>query len=1680
MAAPPLGKCMVLPLFLLLVYVGYGFRIRDIGQAGSIEHGECPLGSGKCPGETGGQVTFNSLKKRIESVGGTRGRIVSGSARQPPVEVEDGGEEERVSEQGKSRSRILSKMAESEGRDSAQREDDDSEDEKDGIVEENGSDETEEVTIDDDTEDDDKGNESEEVLKNQETVKREIKWSFHEVRKGEEPSNKENDHDKATAIHKHIDGNTVSTKSEEELKNDDKEESEESEDRDESPKDEDDTDEASVEEKKKEEKPVRKLEKVRLADKAKVKPTEAPVVRSVEEETEKQEPAKMVDTPRNVIVKPKIEKEKPKPIKPTPPKVEEKKIKVPKPAPTEDKKIKEQEVVVESNKEKEKPVKESAPEKLEEKPITKKKSKLEGEAQEKEKKKSKEKPKESEKVNPAKEKGKSKEKLEDEPKDKTEAKIQKAEVTVNKESEPNKKKPDQSKKYQEGSISLIELNEMILHVPNFVPNFAAVEDPVCQQHGKIFLRQLRGRKLWALQMLDSGGKIPSGLLRGNVNQFGDFDQCLGISSKIRLDNKQTLRIQGKYCLAAVDIQATIPETKVPVHLMQSRGFLRGSLKDSGHFVPRFTTINWALCVPSACSAADTRSAIEAGLSHLNETSGVKFVVDVNPDMCYIQEKSQSYSKETIGVLYFYAMIVCLVLIATVRDYIVVSEKASYSERIIMAFSLRRTLKSLMKPISPHSGDISCIHGIRALATIALYVGHKMIPTVGMPYTNRIVLTEIANNPVSSLLRVSLVYTDSFLLLSGVLTAFHMARESTKRGEIRWFCRFIARIIRLTPSLVVVIFWYAYVMEHTGSGPQWNNIITPNADLCKKNSWTNFFYIQNFFPFEEMCATHTHQLALDMQLSLLSPGLVFFLLVKPIIGILLIFFFLQVSATLRYFATANNNLSLVIFHGMTAKHLYKTANLTYAVSLHRATPYLFGISLGVLLQYTGKNIKIYKIFVIFGWITTALLAAWSLFSPWKMARRDYVYNVEEAAHYAVIGPVSWALGVCWVIFACFTDHGSFINKFLSNYWLVLFSRISYSVYLTQFAVFFYNVATTRYSSEFHVLKVVDPFEILTVISISVILTLFLDIPTQEIKKVLMESTDVSQSSKSQSPLEPKTLKPGSRKPSKTPEPQEYEENASWKMGQIEADYSEEEDSHWIRSRKPNGKQRVFIRRNSRDDDGYRPWGMKREETLDRRRSSSIQRTLHIDPDTRVREPTPSRHAEDTRRERRSSSRAPDPSMKISHRPEDRRSPRRDRSTSRLSDLGFYREPESPVPPRPPKPEIRGRSPRLRRTPVRLISSGSEEEPKKLRGKSPRRPVERPKVSDEEDWEQELRIRRQKFKERMASTERQELKTERDESTDVSRRSSAEGKIALLQGPTGTRVMDAWTVSKGPRVSVASSQEPTDTEEESRYIRDFEDEPIPERRGSLDSLEKAEIDFSFRSDVKTKTLMDLRQISVEDEGCEQRGEVVGEMTPVATGKLFKRESIIKSQASEEDPEYLLPERPKLVEQEQEHPFKKAWQMQKSRSEEDGPSAFVFKEVRPQPEAEQGGNEDSKSANDSEGHKSTCAGPTEQTFHLIVEDVDSGHWQRSGRSEGSRSSVTGSSVTGSSEDIEMEIGEEEVESSRQSRNEPEDYSRVSTRSNGTESLQLDWPSEDDQFERYRRQRREFEAWEQENEGT
>lgn len=57
-------------------------------------------------------------------------------------------------------------------------------------------------------------------------------------------------------------------------------------------------------------------------------------------------------------------------------------------------------------------------------------------------------------------------------------------------------------------------------------------------------------------MFDASAKISSGLLNGNINSFGDFDECLNV--------KSSGDVGSQYCMAYVDID--VPDEMV--HLKQ--------------------------------------------------------------------------------------------------------------------------------------------------------------------------------------------------------------------------------------------------------------------------------------------------------------------------------------------------------------------------------------------------------------------------------------------------------------------------------------------------------------------------------------------------------------------------------------------------------------------------------------------------------------------------------------------------------------------------------------------------------------------------------------------------------------------------------------------------------------------------------------------------------------------------------------------------------------------------------------------------------------------------------------------------------------------------------------------------------------------------------------------------------
>jgi peptidoglycan/LPS O-acetylase OafA/YrhL len=145
-----------------------------------------------------------------------------------------------------------------------------------------------------------------------------------------------------------------------------------------------------------------------------------------------------------------------------------------------------------------------------------------------------------------------------------------------------------------------------------------------------------------------------------------------------------------------------------------------------------------------------------------------------------------------------------------------------------------------------SGDIKTAHSIRLFNAIMLLVSHKCMALYFNPYVNRTEMSELLGKPYSVLARAASLYTDPFLCLSGMLTAYSLFGKLKKTGRFNIFKEYIGRYIRIMPSLAFLIAFCTFILPLIGSGPQWNLVVSHHSDICKQYWWRNLLFIHNWF------------------------------------------------------------------------------------------------------------------------------------------------------------------------------------------------------------------------------------------------------------------------------------------------------------------------------------------------------------------------------------------------------------------------------------------------------------------------------------------------------------------------------------------------------------------------------------------------------------------------------------------------------------------------------------------------------------------------------------------------------------------------------------------------------------------------------------------------------------------
>lgn len=599
-------------------------------------------------------------------------------------------------------------------------------------------------------------------------------------------------------------------------------------------------------------------------------------------------------------------------------------------------------------------------------------------------------------------------------------------------------------------------------------------------------KDLDQNNLNALKIFDATGKLPSGLLSGNVNQFGDFNECLSVE-------------EAKYCLAEIDFNNiwAVPYEQYK-SFIHSHMAIRETFTDPKHRVPGFTLVRWGFCIPRECSSKDLENSIK-------ESTGA--AVHINPTMC--QTSSEKSSTEwTMGKKISICLFLILVLFSTVASVCSLLGYENYSKmaRIINCFDVFTNWNSLTS-VTEDEKDVKSIHGIRALSALGLLMSHKTMALFYNPYMNRSQMTENLGMPWSVIGRTAILFTDCFMLISGFLNANSLINDIKKGKSMNFSKKILTRIFRITPNLFAVILFCTYVLPTLGSGPLWPMVIDQHSYLCKKYMWRNLIYIHNYFPFQDMCLTHTHQIGIDMQLFVVTPLIVLILYKYKKFGLYVTGGLALASTALRLWATLNYNLSHVVHFGITVSRMFDTANYSYIIPTHRATIYLMGVYLAYYLKSNPVTI-LPKTKSIIACCISFIIGLGTWLGPLHMSVKNYEYNRWDAAIYGTLSPITWGAAVAWAIFATQNGFGGIYDILKWNKFKY-FTKISYSVYLVQFPVFFYNVGVTKHVDEFNPYHMLQIPETLAIILISIALTLFVEIPFINLKNVLINDVQIKQ-------------------------------------------------------------------------------------------------------------------------------------------------------------------------------------------------------------------------------------------------------------------------------------------------------------------------------------------------------------------------------------------------------------------------------------------------------------------------------------------------------------------------------------------------------------------------------------------
>ena len=556
---------------------------------------------------------------------------------------------------------------------------------------------------------------------------------------------------------------------------------------------------------------------------------------------------------------------------------------------------------------------------------------------------------------------------------------------------------------------------------------------------------------------------------------------------------------------------------------------------------------YGACIPSTCE--DDRAALISYWQNL--TSNGKDHQSLPYESCTGSRYKTQWYEQFIPMLDFGFDMFLFVLVgcATVLHWKRGDKAKDMPTQILLSWSLKKNLaKIIQMPKDPQS-TITCMFGLRFLSLVWTLVGHSFIFVQAYLGNVNDYKDDLVDNFWNQWVTNFTLSVDVFLTLSGCLTAFSWFKKwqkNTTETEPGWtsygyWLRFYRhRLVRLWPAYIYAIVTVTTRISVTHHHPMWPP--TDPAVQCPKHWWENILFVNSLL--DNRCMPWTWYIGTEFIFYVFSPIFLLSLRRNPTLGVI-------ISGVVISLSALANVVGMWYYNFPPTQFLWKQPEmfnpdyikhhlLIYIKPQYRIGPYIVGILLGYYLagfqaqnQKKPRSLK----FVITGWTVAGLAGFWSIYGlyPSLMAWDWPVYHYFYGAWHRTV----FSLSLSWLIYACHTGIGSWINSILSHRFLLPLSTLSYSVYLFHMipVVFTYLLApfpiifTTKWKMVLHC-----AIQLAISYFFGIICTMVAELPALNIERILLTR-------KPQAALKPLAsqadcevqLKPNEPASEKTPQP-----------------------------------------------------------------------------------------------------------------------------------------------------------------------------------------------------------------------------------------------------------------------------------------------------------------------------------------------------------------------------------------------------------------------------------------------------------------------------------------------------------------------------------------------------------------